>query len=60
LNTIVHVWAYENAGDRETKRTAMLADPDWQTYLKKNREAGYLQDQVTKLMVPAKFAPIIR
>jgi hypothetical protein len=60
LNTIVHVWAYDNAGDRETKRAAMMADPDWQTYLKKNREAGYLQDQVTKLMVPAKFAPIIR
>jgi hypothetical protein len=60
LNTIVHIWAYENAGDRETKRAAMAADPDWQTYLKKNREAGYLENQVTKLMIPAKFAPIIR
>ncbi len=38
----------------------MQADPDWQTYLKKNREAGYLVSQVTKLMTPAKFAKIAR
>lgn len=60
LNTIVHIWAYDSAADRETKRARMQADPDWQNYLKKNREAGYLENQVTKLMVPAKFAPIIR
>ena len=60
LNTIVHLWAYENAGDREKKRAAMQADPEWQNYLKVNREAGYLENQVTKLMIPAKFAPIIR
>ena len=60
MNTIVHIWAYESAADRETKRAAMMADPDWQLYLKKNREAGYLVSQVTKLMHPAKFAPIKR
>jgi hypothetical protein len=60
LNTIVHIWAYENAGDREAKRARMQADPDWHAYLKMNREAGYLENQVTRLMVPAKFAPIIR
>lgn len=60
MNTIVHMWAYESAADRETKRARLMADPDWQTYLKKNREAGYLESQVTKLMIPAKFAPIAR
>jgi hypothetical protein len=60
MNTIVHLWAYENAGDREKKRAAMMADPDWQNYLKVHREAGYLESQVTKLMIPAKFAPIVR
>ena len=29
INTYVHVWAYENAADRETRRAAMQADPDW-------------------------------
>jgi hypothetical protein len=60
MNTLVHIWAYENAADRERRRAAMMADPDWQNYLKKNREAGLLESQVTKLMIPAKFAPIIR
>ena len=27
-NKYVHIWVYENAGDRETKRAAMMADPD--------------------------------
>jgi hypothetical protein len=60
LNTIVHIWAYENAADREKRRAAMQADPEWHVYLKKNREAGYLVSQVTKLMTPAKFAKIAR
>lgn len=60
LNTLVHIWAYESAADREQKRAKMAADPEWQTYLKKNAEAGYLWQQTTKLMIPAKFAPIKR
>jgi hypothetical protein len=60
LNTIVHIWAYDSAADREQKRAKMAADPEWQNYLKKNAEAGYLLEQRTKLMIPAKFAPIKR
>ena len=60
LNTIVHIWAYENAADRETRRAAMMADPDWKVYQQKNREAGYLVSQVTKLMTPAKFAKMAK
>lgn len=60
LNTIVHIWVYDSAADREKKRAAMLADPDWKLYQQKNREAGYLVSQVTKLMTPAKFSKIAR
>ncbi len=60
LNTIVHLWAYENAADRETRRAAMQADPAWKNYLKLSAEAGYLENQTTRLMVPAKFAPLKR
>ncbi|MCF3936258.1 NIPSNAP family protein [Acuticoccus sp. M5D2P5] len=55
VNTYVHVWAYENAGDRETRRAALQADPDWQAYLKKSGDAGYLVSQVNKLMMPVPF-----
>jgi hypothetical protein len=60
LNTIVHMWAYEDAADRAKRRAAMQADPEWQNYLKLNAEAGYLLQQTTKLMIPASFAPIVR
>ncbi len=60
LNTIVHIWAYENAADREKRRAAMQADPEWQKFLKLSAEAGYLENQTTRLMIPAKFFPIKR
>jgi hypothetical protein len=60
LNTLIHLWAYESAADREQKRAAMSADPAWGAYLKANAEAGYLVDMRTNLMVPASFAPIQR
>jgi hypothetical protein len=60
LNTIVHMWAYDSAADREKKRAGMAADPEWLNYLKVNKEANYLEHQVTKLMIPARFAPVVR
>jgi hypothetical protein len=60
LNTIVHIWGYEDAADRAKRRAAMQADPDWKAYVKKSGEAGYLVEQRTCLMVPAGFAPLKR
>ena len=55
VNTYVHIWVYENAADREKRRAAMQADPDWNAYLQKSAEAGYLIAQENKLMMPAPF-----
>jgi len=60
INTLVHIWAYEDAADRAAKRARMAADPEWQDYLRLNNEAGYLLQQRTSLMIPASFAPIKR
>ena len=60
LNTYVHIWVYEDAGDRERRRAAMQADPDWQAYLRKSAEVGYLIRQENRLMTPAPFAPLRR
>jgi hypothetical protein len=38
----------------------MGADPEWQGYLQKTGEAGYLIGQRNNLMTPAPFAPINR
>ena len=60
VNTIVHQWAYEDAADRTRRRAAMMADPEWQVYLKKLNESGLLTEQKTSIMLPAKFCPIKR
>ncbi len=56
INTYIHIWAYEDAADRAKRRAAMMADPDWQAYLKRSAEAGYLEHQENRLMTPAAFA----
>jgi hypothetical protein len=60
LNTVVHLWAYEDAADRAAKRARMIADPEWQEYLRHLNESGLLLEQRTSLMIPAKFAPLKR
>ena len=60
LNTLVHLWAFNDAGDRAERRAAMTKEPAWHEYVRKNAENGYIVDQRTSLMVPAKFAPIKR
>ncbi|MGF1592750.1 MAG: NIPSNAP family protein [Kiloniellaceae bacterium] len=54
-NEYVHIWVYDNAADRETKRAAMIADPDWQDYQRRSAELGALVSQSNKLMVPVDF-----
>jgi NIPSNAP len=58
VNTYVHIWVYKDAADRAARRAAMAADPEWQVYLQKTGEAGYLIAQRNNLMTPAAFAPI--
>ena len=55
VNQYVHIWGYENAGDREAKRAAMWADPDWITYTQESAKLGALINQENKLMRPVDF-----
>jgi len=60
VNTYVHIWVYKDAADRAAKRAAMMADPEWQVFMQKGAEAGYLIAQRNNLMNDAPFAPINR
>ncbi|PHK96913.1 NIPSNAP family protein [Pseudoroseomonas rhizosphaerae] len=57
VNCYVHVWAYEDAADRERRRAAMQADPEWIEFLRRSAEAGYLVSQNNSLMRPVDFLP---
>ncbi len=56
-NVYVHIWVYESAGDREAKRQAMWADPDWLAYTKASKELGALKSQKNELFTPIPFMP---
>ena len=56
-NQYVHIWAYENAGDREAKRKNLWADPDWLAYVQESGKLGALEAQENRLMVPVDFFP---
>lgn len=54
-NQYIHIWVYEDAGDRERKRAAMWSDPDWITYTQKSAQLGALKNQENTLWSPVDF-----
>ncbi len=56
-NEYVHIWSYENAGDRERRRAALWMDPEWLAYVDKSTQLGALESQQNKLMKPVDFFP---
>lgn len=59
-NLYLHIWQYENAADREQRRAAMQADPEWIAYLEESGKLGALESQQNALMKPVEFFPIKR
>jgi hypothetical protein len=58
LNTYVHMWVFRDAADREKRRAAMMADPEWREFLARSRDAGYVISMKNALMAPVPFSPV--
>ena len=58
LNQVVFFWRFESQADRETRRAALEADPDWASYRKKSAEAGNVQHQENKIAKSTGFSPM--
>jgi hypothetical protein len=58
LNTVVHMWAYENQGDREARRNAMAADPAWGAYLAEAAKREVLVKMENRILRPTSFSPV--
>jgi hypothetical protein len=56
LNTIVHLWAYEDLADRAARRATMVADPAWQAFVAKL--APLIVRQESRILQPAPWSPI--
>lgn len=53
LNTIVHMWAYEDMNDRAKRRAQLFQDADFKKYLAAT--AGILEKQENRILSPAPF-----
>ncbi|MCC6473277.1 MAG: NIPSNAP family protein [Burkholderiales bacterium] len=53
LNTIVHMWAYEDMNERERRRAQLFDDPEFRQYLA--RTAGLIDKQENRILKPAPF-----
>ncbi|MBL1240251.1 MAG: NIPSNAP family protein [OCS116 cluster bacterium] len=60
LHTSVLMWAYEDLADRERRRAAMYADPDWQKFISEIWALEAIQKQEVMIMNPASYSPEIK
>ncbi|RTL49488.1 MAG: NIPSNAP family protein [Bradyrhizobiaceae bacterium] len=60
VNSYIHMWLYDDAADREARRSSLALDNDWRSYLQKSAAAAYIIRQESRLLKPASFAPLAR
>lgn len=53
LNQIIHMWRYQDAEDRQRRRMALYADPEWQDVVKDF--FSLIEKMETQLLNPAPF-----
>lgn len=57
-NQVVHIWGYESLDERIARRAAMVADPRWAEFSRRNRELGAVLKLESRLMRPTGFSPL--
>jgi hypothetical protein len=57
LHTTVMMWAYDSLADREARRKALEADPDWRKYIGEVMALNAILTQDVMIMNPAPFSP---
>lgn len=55
LNQLVQAWAYDDAADRDRRRAALWADPEWQRL--GALALPLIAHQENRLLKPAEFSP---
>ena len=57
LHTIVLIWAYDSLADREARRAAMYADPEWTKFIASVWALDAIMAQDVMIMNPASYSP---
>lgn len=58
LNQVLHLWKYESFDDRDRRRAALDADPQWIAYKTMPANADALLNQHNTILRSAPFSPI--
>ncbi len=56
LNKIVHLWGYASLAEREKRRAALAADPEWLAYLQQSPDI--IVEMESRILIPSPFSPI--
>ena len=56
LNQIVHLWAVDSLDDRDSRRAALLMDPEWQAFLP--RLQALIEEMECRILRPTPFSPL--
>ena len=56
LNQVIHLWGFQDAGDRERRRTRLAADEHWIAFVPK--VLPLLERMESRILVPTSFSPI--
>ncbi len=56
LNTLVHLWAYDDLAHRERARAEMGKDPDWHKFVTGQPKVVIAQE--VRIMIPVPFSPL--
>jgi hypothetical protein len=56
LSTYTSLWGYSSHGEREERRAALQARPDWQSFL--GQIQPLIHTQRNRILVPTSFSPI--
>jgi hypothetical protein len=57
LHTTVLMWAYDSLADREQRRAAMYADPDWKKFISEVWALNAIEKQDVMIMNPSPCSP---
>lgn len=56
LNRVVQLWGFDSFEQRQERRAALSANPEWRAFL--GKAASMVVDQENALLTPAPFSPI--
>ena len=56
LTQLVHMWRYEDFADRDRRRAALEADPEWLAYRAKAGKLGHVTRQANCILRAVDFA----